>query len=76
MCLNKSKGLSGAKPQTEFPLTLFSLQSCVFDFLVKFILPLLMTHGLLLLGMPGVGKTPFVTRWPSPTAATTSESKG
>ena len=59
MCLNKSKGLSGAKPQTEFPLTLFSLKSCVFDFLVKFILPLLMTHGLLL-GMPGVGKSPFV----------------
>ena len=60
MCLNKSRGLSGAKPQTEFPLTLFSLKNFVFDFLVKFILPLLMTHGLLLLGMPGVGKTPFV----------------
>ena len=60
MCQNKSKGLSGAKPQTEFPLTLFSLKGFVSDFLVKFILPLLLTHGLLLLGMPGVGKTPFV----------------
>ncbi|CAE7418696.1 unnamed protein product [Symbiodinium microadriaticum] len=57
MCQNKSKGLSGAKPQTEFPLTLFSLKGFVSDFLVKFILPLLLTHGLLLLGMPGVGKT-------------------
>ncbi|CAE7590672.1 unnamed protein product, partial [Symbiodinium pilosum] len=52
MAQNKSKGLAGAQPQTKFPLTLLSLK--------PIILPLLMTHGLMLLGMPGVEKTPFV----------------
>ena len=60
MAQNKSKGLAGAQPQTKFPLTLFSLKPFIHDRLSRIILPLLMTHGLMLLGMPGVGKTPFV----------------
>ena len=60
MAQNKSKGLAGAQPQTKFPLTLFSLKPFIYDRLARIILPLLMTHGLMLLGMPGVGKTPFV----------------
>ena len=60
MCQNKSKGLGGAMSMTEFPLHTYSLKPFLHSVLLPFIYPLLMNYGVLLLGCPGVGKTPFV----------------
>eukprot|EP00435_Cladocopium_sp_Y103_P057355 s234_g19.t1 len=59
MCQNKSKGLGGAMSMTEFPLTTYSLKPFLCKVLLPFIYPLLLNYGILLLGCPGVGKTPF-----------------
>ena len=57
----QEQGIVRSEASDRIPLdVVLPERACVYDFLVKFILPLLMTHGLLLLGMPGVGKTPFV----------------
>ena len=60
MCQNKSKGLGGAVSMTEFPLTTYSLKPFLHTILLPYLYPLLINFGLLLLGCPGVGKTPFV----------------
>lgn len=60
MCQNKSKGLGGATSMTEFPLNTYSLKPFLHSVLLPFIYPLLLNYGILLLGSPGVGKTPFV----------------
>jgi hypothetical protein len=60
MCQNKSKGLGGAVSMTDFPLTTFSLKPFLHNVLLPHLYPLLTNFGVLLLGCPGVGKTPFV----------------
>ena len=60
MAQNKSKGLAGAISMTAFPLTTFSLKPFLSDFLLPYLYPLLLNFGVMLLGCPGVGKTPFV----------------
>ena len=60
MAQNKSKGLSGSVSMTQFPLTTFSLKPFLCDFLLPHLYPLLLNFGLMLLGCPGVGKTPLV----------------
>ena len=45
---------------TQFPLTTFSLKPFLFEFLLPNLYPLLLNFGVMLLGSPGVGKTPFV----------------
>eukprot|EP00438_Fugacium_kawagutii_P018364 Skav210909 [mRNA] locus=scaffold15:130393:132312:+ [translate_table: standard] len=60
MAQNKSKGLSGALSMTEFPLTTMSLKPFLRETLLPLIYPLLLNYGIMLLGSPGVEKTPFV----------------
>lgn len=60
MCQNKSRGQAGAVSMTEFPLTTYSLKPFLNSVLLPFLYPLMLNFGILLLGCPGVGKTPFV----------------
>ena len=60
MCQNKSKGLGGAMSMTDFPLNTCSLKPFLHKVLLLLVYPLLLHFGVLLLGSPGVGKTPFV----------------
>lgn len=60
MCQNKSRGLGGAMSMTEFPLNTYSLKPFLHKVLLPLVYPLLLHFGILLLGCPGVGKTPFV----------------
>ena len=60
MCQNKSKGMGGAMSMTEFPLNTYSLKPFLHTLLLPLIYPLMLQYGILLLGCPGVGKTPFV----------------
>lgn len=45
---------------TEFPLNTYSLKPFLHTVLLPLIYPLMLQYGILLLGCPGVGKTPFV----------------
>ena len=58
MAQNKSRGVSGAQSMTEFPLTTFSLHPVMHQRILPYLYPLLMTSAIVLLGSPGVGKTP------------------
>ena len=58
MCINKSRGLAGAQPQTHFPLHTYSLKNFMSTKLLPLIYPLLVMHGIMMIGWPGVGKTP------------------
>ena len=60
MAQNKSRGVSGAQSMTEFPLTTFSLHPVMHQHILPYLYPLLilMTSAIVLLGSPGVGKTP------------------
>ena len=60
MCQNKSRGVSGAVPQMEFPLTTYSLRLPFVEHVLPLIYPLLMSAAILMLGTPGVGKTPAI----------------
>ena len=60
MCQNKSRGVSGAVPQMEFPLTTYSLRLPFVEHVLPLIYPLLMSTAILMLGTPGVGKTPAI----------------
>ena len=60
MCQNKSRGLSGAIPKSEFPLTTYSLWPSFVDHVLNLIYPLLMSTAIMMLGCPGVGKTPAI----------------
>ncbi|CAJ1420172.1 unnamed protein product [Effrenium voratum] len=58
MAQNKSRGLAGAQPETDFPLTMFSLKPFMSDVLLPMVMPMLLTYGIMMVGLPGVGKTP------------------
>ena len=60
MAQNKSRGGGGAVRIPDFPLTTFSLKPFVHDVLLPYLYSLLLHFGIVLLGCPGVGKTPFV----------------
>lgn len=60
MAQNNARGLAGAVSMTEFPLTSLSLKPFAREFLLPYLVPLLMHFGVILLGSPGVGETPFV----------------
>jgi len=59
MVENKSKGLQGAEPQFFWPLSVMSFKAPLKDLLLPLLLPLMLNFGVLLLGWPGVGKTPL-----------------
>ena len=58
MAQNKSRGLGGAQPMTDFPLTTFSLHPAMYTHVLPYVYPLLTTTAVMMLGNPGVGKTP------------------
>ena len=58
MCQNKSRGLGGAQPQYDFPLHTYSLKGFLSEFLLPLVYPLMVVHGVMMIGWPGVGKTP------------------
>ena len=60
MCQNKARGVSGAVPHNEFPLNTYSLHPGFAEHILPLIYPLLMSAAVLMLGCPGVGKTPFI----------------
>ena len=60
MAQNKSRGLGGATSMTEFPLTTFSLNPAMHDHILRHVYPLLVTTAVMMLGCPGVGKTPAI----------------
>ena len=58
MCINKSRGIAGAQPHYEYPLHTYSLKSFMSDVLLPVIYPRLVLNGIIMIGWPGVGKTP------------------
>ena len=58
MAQNKSKGLAGAQPMSQFPLQTYSLKPILHEVLLPLLYPMLMSFGVIMLGYPGVGKTP------------------
>ena len=45
---------------TEFPLTTFSLNPAMHGHILRHVYPLLVTTAVMMLGCPGVGKTPAI----------------
>ena len=60
MCRNKSRGVAGARPNYDYPLRTYSMKSFMSDFLLPLLYPLLVLRGVMMIGWPGVGKTPAV----------------
>ena len=60
MCQNKSRGVSGAVPKNEFPLNTYSLHAVFAERILPLVYPLLLSAAVLMLGNPGVGKTPAI----------------
>ena len=60
MCQNKSRGVSGAASHNEFPLNTSSLNSVLVETILPLVYPLLLSTAILMLGNPGVGKTPAI----------------
>ncbi|CAE6920958.1 unnamed protein product [Symbiodinium sp. CCMP2592] len=58
MCRNKSRGMAGAQPNYDYPLHTYSLKGFLSEFLLPLLYPLLVLHGVMMIGWPGVGKTP------------------
>lgn len=56
---NKSTANSSADPETFFPLNVYDLKPLWAEGLLPRLFPLFTEFGLLALGWPGVGKTPF-----------------
>ena len=52
MAQNKSRGLAGAQPETDFPLTMFSLKPFMSDVLLPMVMPMLLTYGIMMVGLP------------------------
>ncbi|CAE7446861.1 hypothetical protein AK812_SmicGene12509 [Symbiodinium microadriaticum] len=52
------RGVSGAQSMTDFPLTTFSLHRVMHQHILPYLYPLLITSAIVMLGGPGVGKTP------------------
>jgi hypothetical protein len=60
IALNKKKASQGVPTHTFFPLTVFSLHPLWYQLLLPLMMPLFTECGMLLLGMPGIGKTPLI----------------
>ena len=60
MCQNKSRGVSGAVPKNEFPFNTYSLHAVFAERILPLVYPLLLSNAVLMLGNPGVGKTPAI----------------
>ena len=60
MCQNKSRRVSGAASHNEFPLNTSSLNSVLVEIILPLVYPLLLSTAILMLGNPGVGKTPAI----------------
>ena len=60
MCQNKSRGVSGSVPMTEFPLTTSSLNVAFAEYILPLVYPLLLSAAIIMVGNPGVGKTPAI----------------
>ena len=58
-CRNRSTGNSQAEPEYFFPLLVTDLNHEFVNKILPLIVPTMRTHGLLLLGRPGIGKTPL-----------------
>lgn len=58
MAQNKSRGLAGAQPLSHYPLHTYSMKDFMSTVLLPLIYPLLVVHGIIMVGWPGVGKTP------------------
>ncbi|CAJ1338255.1 unnamed protein product, partial [Effrenium voratum] len=48
MAQNKSRGLAGAQPETDFPLTMFSLKPLMSDVLLPMVMPMLLTYRIMM----------------------------
>ena len=60
MAQNKSRGAGGATSAQFFPLTTMSLKPVTHTLLLPLLFPLLISYGVITVGWPGVGKTPFL----------------
>ncbi|CAE7384753.1 unnamed protein product [Symbiodinium natans] len=60
MAQNKSRGTAGATSLSFFPMTVRSVKPWMSTFLLPLVMPLLTSYGMITLGWPGVGKTPFL----------------
>ena len=60
MAQNKSRATTGATSMTFFPFTLKSMKPLMSEFLFPMLAPLLTSFGIVTIGWPGVGKTPFL----------------
>ena len=60
MCQNKSRGVSRAASHNEFLLNTSSLNSILVETILPLVYPLLLSTMILMLGNPGVGKTPAI----------------
>ena len=60
MCQNKSRGVSGSVPKNEFPLTTASLNVAFAENILPLVYPLLLSAAIIMVGNPGVGKTPAI----------------
>ena len=57
---NKSRGTASATSLSFFPFSVRSLKPFMGEFLLPLIGPLLTSYGILTIGWPGVGRTPFL----------------
>ncbi|CAE7361836.1 CCR3, partial [Symbiodinium necroappetens] len=58
-CQNRSLGNSQAEPEYFFPLVISDLNEGFVKKIIPLIVPTMPTHGLVLLGRAGIGKTPL-----------------
>ena len=56
---NRTSGNCQAEPEFFFPLLLGDLNKAFVDKIVPLVAPRMTSHGLILLGKPGIGKTPL-----------------
>ena len=57
-CVNRTSGNSQSEPEYFFPLVLHDLNQDFLEKVVPLVLPTMTSYGLILIGRPGVGKTP------------------
>ena len=58
-CQNRTLGNSQAEPEFFFPLLISDLNAAFVEKILPLIVPTMPTHGLILLGRAGIGKTPL-----------------
>ena len=58
-CQNRSVGNSQAEPEHFFPLLLHDINETIVQKILPLVVPSMTTHGLVLLGQAGTGKTPL-----------------